>query len=233
MNKDFSRLITLLRKERKLSQKQAAADLKISQALLSHYEKGIRECGLDFVVRIADYYDVSCDYLLGRTPERTGATLTIKDIPEFVENDIVSSAANPISSLNKKLIINSINVLFELMEEMGSKGITNHISNYLMVSVYKMFRLIYSANPQNPTGLFSIDHHLYMGFSSAQQNIAEAKALSLSLGNSDNRYDGLNKELAPRLSPEIITEKFSTYATSLLNLIQAAESNMQHRNDTI
>ena len=71
MNDDFPRIITLQRKERKISQKKAATDLGISQALLSHYEKGIRECGLDFLVRIADYYNVSCDYLLGRTSEPT------------------------------------------------------------------------------------------------------------------------------------------------------------------
>ena len=58
MNDDFPRIITLQRKERKISQKKAAADLGISQALLSHYEKGIRECGLDFLIRIADYYNV-------------------------------------------------------------------------------------------------------------------------------------------------------------------------------
>mgnify|MGYP002519639474 CR=1 FL=1 len=43
MNSDFPRIITLLRKERGISQKHAASDLQISQALLSHYEKGIRE----------------------------------------------------------------------------------------------------------------------------------------------------------------------------------------------
>lgn len=231
MNKNFSRIITLLRKERRLSQKQAAADLNISQALLSHYEKGIRECGLDFVVRTADYYNVSCDYLLGRTPERTGATLTIKDIPEADENESYSiNNSNIISILNKKLIINSTNVLFEILEKMGNKGITNNVSNYLMVSVYKMFRIIYSANPQNPTGIFSVEPHLYMGFSSAQQSICEAKALSLSLGNSNGNYDGLNKDFAPLLSPEIIAKQFPTYATSLLNLIQTTESNMEHKN---
>ena len=55
MSMEFNRIITLLRKERGITQKQAAADLGVSQALLSHYEKGIRECGLDFVVRVADY----------------------------------------------------------------------------------------------------------------------------------------------------------------------------------
>jgi transcriptional regulator with XRE-family HTH domain len=39
MNSDFPRIITLLRKERSISQKKAAADLGVSQALLSHYEK--------------------------------------------------------------------------------------------------------------------------------------------------------------------------------------------------
>ena len=67
MNKDFPRIITLLREEKGLSQKQAASELGISQPLLSHYEKGIRECSLDFVVKTADYYNVTCDYLLGRT----------------------------------------------------------------------------------------------------------------------------------------------------------------------
>ena len=64
MNADFPRIITLLRKERGISQKKASADLSISQALLSHYEKGIRECKLGFLVKISDYYGVTCDYLL-------------------------------------------------------------------------------------------------------------------------------------------------------------------------
>ena len=39
---EFNRIIKLLRKERGITQKQAAEDLGVSQALLSHYEKGIR-----------------------------------------------------------------------------------------------------------------------------------------------------------------------------------------------
>lgn len=62
----FPAILTLLRRERGLTQKQAAQDLGVSQALLSHYERGIRECGLDFLIRAADYYGVTCDFLLGR-----------------------------------------------------------------------------------------------------------------------------------------------------------------------
>lgn len=82
MAAEFSRLLTLLRKEKGISQKSAAQQLGVSQALLSHYENGIRECGLDFLVRAADFYGVSCDYILGRTPDRNGLTLTIEELPE-------------------------------------------------------------------------------------------------------------------------------------------------------
>ena len=82
MVSDFSRIITLLRKEKGVTQKQAAEDLgAFPWRPLSHYEKGIRECGLEFVVRVADYYGVSCDYLLGRSADRSGLTLSVEDIP--------------------------------------------------------------------------------------------------------------------------------------------------------
>ncbi len=70
MNAEFSRTLSLLRQERGVSQRTAAAVLGISQALLSHYENGIREPGLSFVVRACDYYGVSADFLLGRTLSR-------------------------------------------------------------------------------------------------------------------------------------------------------------------
>ena len=65
MNNTFGSIISYLRKEKGISQKQASSDLGISQALLSHYEKGIRECGLDFLIKLSKYYEVSCDELLG------------------------------------------------------------------------------------------------------------------------------------------------------------------------
>lgn len=72
MERTFSVVLSELRKERGLSQKEASMQLEVSQALLSHYEKGIRECGQDFLVRAADFYGVTCDYLLGRSTSRTG-----------------------------------------------------------------------------------------------------------------------------------------------------------------
>lgn len=64
--------MSLLRQEMGISQRKAAAALGISQALLSHYENGIREPGLAFVARACDFYHVSADFLLGRTSSRAG-----------------------------------------------------------------------------------------------------------------------------------------------------------------
>ena len=61
----FSRVLTELRHQRGMSQKQAASDLGISQALLSHYENGAREPRLEFVVKVCEYYGVTSDRLLG------------------------------------------------------------------------------------------------------------------------------------------------------------------------
>ena len=70
MNNTFGSIISYLRKEKGISQKQASSDLGISQALLSHYEKGIREPNNETLIKLAEYFDVSVDYLLGLTISR-------------------------------------------------------------------------------------------------------------------------------------------------------------------
>ena len=70
----FSEILSSLRREKNLSQRRAASDLGISQALLSHYENNAREPKLEFVVKACEYYDVSADYILGRTEARTDET---------------------------------------------------------------------------------------------------------------------------------------------------------------
>ncbi len=78
----FSAKISSLRREKNITQKTAADALGISQALLSHYEKGIRECNLDFVVKAAGYYDVTTDYLLGVSENRHGNS-ELSDLTEI------------------------------------------------------------------------------------------------------------------------------------------------------
>jgi len=75
----FSDKLSALRRERGWSQRKVAGELGISQALLSHYENGLREPRLEFVSRICDYYGVSADYLLGRA-ETPDAERALKEL---------------------------------------------------------------------------------------------------------------------------------------------------------
>ena len=84
MARGFSDTMSALRRARGLSQRTAAADLHISQALLSHYENGAREPGLAFVCRACEYYGVSADYLLGRT-EESGSDRAAEELRALAE----------------------------------------------------------------------------------------------------------------------------------------------------
>jgi len=92
-----------MRKERGLSQKQAAAELGISQALMSHYENGIRECGLDFLIRTARYFGVSCDFLLGLTDDRSPA-VNSESMPPPPDNAPVVESLREIAEQINSLI---------------------------------------------------------------------------------------------------------------------------------
>lgn len=56
-----------LRKEKGLSQLRLATDLHTTQNTISRYETGEREPGIAELIKIADYFNVSVDYLIGRT----------------------------------------------------------------------------------------------------------------------------------------------------------------------
>ncbi|WP_409967311.1 helix-turn-helix transcriptional regulator [Bengtsoniella intestinalis] len=142
MATEFSRGLSALRQERGVSQRTASKDLGISQALLSHYENGIREPGLPFVVRACDYYNVSADFLLGRTLARDGSMLSAEDLMGAEDMDSVLRGSI-LATLQSKLITGSVSVLFDLLGKLGDKNAINHAANFLSVSVYQLYRQLY------------------------------------------------------------------------------------------
>jgi len=56
-----------LREERKINQQKIAMDLQISQASISKYEIGSAEPDINTILRLAEYFHVSTDYLLGKS----------------------------------------------------------------------------------------------------------------------------------------------------------------------
>ncbi len=221
MNTTFPRALTLLRKERGLSQKEAAVDLKISQALLSHYEKGVRECGLEFVVRVADYYGVSCDYLLGRTADKSGAVISVDDIPEgdpSVQDSRLSGNVLPV--LNKKLIVNAINLLFGLLQRYDSKELTQEVATYLNLAIYTVFRALYAADKRNSAALFSLPSKLYRPMALGAMGVSAARIGMLAPA-------ALPNEQVPVLLPNELAKVYPLFASSLLNLLKNAEHTLE------
>ena len=117
MYSDFANALSQLRRDRRLSQRKVADDLRISQALLSHYENGIREPRLEFVVRICEYYGVSADQILGRNSSveydgADGADTLFTDTYERIllrlsergDHTLSSSALRYLSSAAQKVL---------------------------------------------------------------------------------------------------------------------------------
>lgn len=67
-----------LREEKELLQKDIAAFLHCSQVAYSRYELGLRDIPTDVLIKLADFHNVSTDYLLGRTKYKEMYQITNK-----------------------------------------------------------------------------------------------------------------------------------------------------------
>ena len=112
MERNFGTALSELRHSRDLNQRALAADLHISQALLSHYENGTREPGLPFVCRVCDYFGVSADYILGRSADETTGTCATgavaelnRSLAEISDNTLRKAAMDYIDSAAKKMTL--------------------------------------------------------------------------------------------------------------------------------
>ena len=82
--------IKLLREQHGIEQKQLAHDLGVSQPTISCLENGSKQPSSKSVYKLADYFNVSTDYLLGRegakkapSPDGEGAGLALQGRPEL------------------------------------------------------------------------------------------------------------------------------------------------------
>lgn len=122
----FPKRLTALRKENGFTQKEAAARLGVSAALLSHYEKGIRECGLSFVCKAAALYDVSCDYLLGVSDVRHS---------DFAETFDDHDTAQDLE-FHTATLFRAATMLNDSISAVG--GTAEQIRNYFALSIYRV-----------------------------------------------------------------------------------------------
>ena len=148
--KTFSTVLSALRKETGLSQRMAAADLGVSQALLSHYENGAREPKLDFVAKACDYYGVSADYLLGLTHERSPQNLPV-----------------PLGCESAPKLVSAARFVFDTLGEMYDPELYSAAVKFLLIPVENVGALL-----QNPEKQYEPERD-------AELKLAEAELLKL------------------------------------------------------
>lgn len=86
-------ILTQLRKEKDVGQKEVAAYLKVSIATVSNYENDVHDPDYVMLCRLADYYDVTTDYLLGRTAYRSNPKVLNRRISdEYTVTDVIDMA---------------------------------------------------------------------------------------------------------------------------------------------
>lgn len=66
MNK-FAERLKNLRVESGISRARLAGELNVSERLIAYWESGQRECGFDTLIRLAEFFETSTDFLLGKT----------------------------------------------------------------------------------------------------------------------------------------------------------------------
>lgn len=217
MSTDFSRVLSLLRQEKGVSQRSAAAALGVSQALLSHYENGIREPGLAFVVRACGYYHISADYLLGRTLTRDGAVIEAEDLPDASEakEDLKGSI---MAKLQKKLVVNTTSVLFDLLGLVGSKEAIAQAGAYLSGALYQLYRPLYRAAGGNEN-YFSTDRTTFdADILSADMTLARIRFIKAL-----EAYRGL----FPSVDPQSLDAEYQSFSRSMAQVLHNADERVR------
>ncbi|MGN1203056.1 MAG: helix-turn-helix domain-containing protein [Eubacterium sp.] len=158
----FAQVLSQLRKERGISQKKAAGDLGISQALLSHYEKGIRECGLDFVIKCSEYYGVTTDYLLGVSDSRNGVDMSFISDTQSAEYTSVQTLAH------------ASNMILKMIATAKDVGASRYIYDYYTLCVYRGALTMAKAGIL-PKEMFKIDFNLGRELATAAIAVEDAR----------------------------------------------------------
>lgn len=216
MNEDFARTLSLLRQEKGESQRAVAKELGVSQALLSHYENGIREPGLSFVRKACDYYHVSADYMLGRTMNRDGSVIDADELYD-ASSEKSSLRGSILATLQKKLVVNTVNVLFDLLGKTGDKRAINAAGSYMSMGLYQLLRCYHRASG-GPEGFFALEED---AFALDGASVVMKKA-ELQLIRALKEHDEL-----PELSAESLGQNYPGLSQSVNQVMHSGDTEIR------
>lgn len=94
----FGKRLRQLRKENKLTQRDLAKLLNVSDRTIGYYESSERTPGPDAIVKLSNFFNVSTDYLLGKSKYRQLSLDSIKDVKEII-NRIINYLENAVNTM--------------------------------------------------------------------------------------------------------------------------------------
>jgi len=159
MTNPFHQNLSQLRKKKRVSQRLVAGDLFISQALLSHYENGIREPGLDFVNRACDYYGVTADFLLGRT-----------------EADLTEHLSDPAAD-EARMDARALAALLQTVGKLEDEALSDSVLRCFGAVTYQLLRHMASADSDRAAHALSVPENRTAALSDVEWRRGEVQFL--------------------------------------------------------
>lgn len=118
---ELGQIMAELRAEKGIYQKELAAYLKVSVGTISNYEKGVHFPDPDTLCKIAEFFEVTADYLLGRTSFRYNPELLYRPfIDSYTITDFVNTTLE-LSPKNKRSLLDYVELL-KLRDAAESSG---------------------------------------------------------------------------------------------------------------
>lgn len=205
----FAQNLVQLRQKAGISQRAAAEALQVSQALLSHYEKGIREPGLDFVVRAAEYYGVSADLLLGRQ--------SVERQPRFSQDiDPVSPPSSFARAVEQELW-DTMGILLDLLDRNYDTNVFCYAVIYLAEVLYELLRYFHRQAEDYDPAIYHLSEESFDSGAVAS-DLSWVRAQYIRALRQFKEQGGT----VPAVSEEVMRERYGEAYSAMLTLLRLA-----------
>lgn len=151
-----------VRVQKGIKQIEAAKALHISHGLLSHYENGIRQPGLDFLCAASQYYGVTTDYLLGMT-----------DINASLPAGTVETS-NAVAGFSQ--ITDILTGIYSLLAIIDDPDLSIRATDYIGANLYRIFRPLFDIHDVQYDTDFSVSSDTF-SLCGASATLSEAALL--------------------------------------------------------
>ncbi len=223
---EFNRIITLLRKERGITQNRRRRSLASARRSCPITRKASGNAALHLWYRLL-IIKVSAVTTFGRSAERSGQTIKVEELPDAgasTSGSIYRGSVLP--TMYKKLIENSLDILFDRLDQCRDKRVVTSVSNYLMLAVYRMFRRLYQAAPGNVASMFRVTPARWERDADAAMFLQEGELSATMAGENGACPD----PAAFEMNTETLARDYPRHATSLMNLIKNSEEVVRKHN---